>query len=55
MGFICYFDYTAFRKGVEWWYLAIAPLLVLVVAFATVSFQAVRAALANPIRNLRGE
>ena len=45
----------AFRKGIEWWYLAIAPFMVLIIAFITVSFQAVKAALANPIRNLQSE
>lgn len=45
----------AFRKDIQWWYLVIAPFMVLIVAFVTVSFQAVKAALANPVRNMRSE
>ena len=44
-----------YRIGIEWWVFALTGLLSLFIALATVSFQAVKAALANPIRNLRTE
>ena len=44
-----------YRIAIEWWVFALTGLLSLFIALATVSFQAVRAALANPIRNLRTE
>lgn len=44
-----------YRITIEWWVFAVTGLLSLGIALATVSFQAVRAALANPIRNLRTE
>ena len=45
----------AFRTTVSWWIFAAAALLMLVVAFITLSFQAVRAALTNPVKSLRSE
>jgi len=45
----------AFRTAVSWWIFAAAALLMLTVAFITLSFQAVRAALVNPVRSLRSE
>ena len=44
-----------YRIAIEWWVFALTGLLSLFIALATVSFQAVKAALANPIRNLRTE
>ena len=44
-----------YRIGIEWWVFAVTGLLSLFIALATVSFQAVRAALANPVKNLRTE
>jgi putative ABC transport system permease protein len=45
----------AYRISIPWWILAIAGLLVLLIAFITISFQSVKAALANPINSLRSE
>jgi putative ABC transport system permease protein len=45
----------AYRVTLHWWVLAIAAALVVFIALATVSVQAIRAALANPVRNLRTE
>ena len=47
-------DY-AYRIGIEWWMFVITALMALFIAFATVSFQAVKAALANPVDSLRTE
>ena len=44
-----------YRIAIEWWVFALTGLLAFFIALATVSFQAVRAALANPVKNLRTE
>lgn len=44
-----------YRIEIQWWMLAIAGVLAVTVAFVTVSFQSIRAALANPVRSLRSE
>jgi putative ABC transport system permease protein len=43
----------AYRIDMPLWAFIIAGLLAAVVAFLTVGYQAVRAATANPVRNLR--
>jgi putative ABC transport system permease protein len=45
----------AYRIAIGWWVFALAGVIALVIAFATVSFQAVKAALANPVDSLRSE
>jgi putative ABC transport system permease protein len=45
----------AYRIGIGWWVFAIAGFIAAAIALATVCFQAVRAALANPVKNLRTE
>ncbi|MCC6723177.1 MAG: ABC transporter permease [Saprospiraceae bacterium] len=45
----------AFRIEMGWSVFAIAGLVALVVAFLTVSFQSIKAALANPVKSLRSE
>ena len=47
-------DY-AYRVSISWWVFALAGLLAVAVALLTVSFQAVKAALRNPVRSLRTE
>ena len=44
-----------YRIALDWWLFAAACLLVLLVALATVSFQAIKAAMANPVKSLRTE
>jgi putative ABC transport system permease protein len=44
-----------FRISISWWVLAMAGVVALIVAFATISFQSVKAALANPVKSLRSE
>ena len=44
-----------YRITLDWWLFAIAGLLVIIVALATVITQAVRAAVANPVKSLRTE
>lgn len=45
----------ASRIDVSWWILAAAGIIALVIAFATISFQSIKAALANPVKSLRSE
>jgi putative ABC transport system permease protein len=45
----------AYRVDVAWWVFVVAGLLAVAIALATISFQAIRAALANPVRALRSE
>jgi putative ABC transport system permease protein len=45
----------AYKAGIGWWVFAIAGVLAFVIAIVTVSFQAIRAALANPVKSLRSE
>jgi len=45
----------AYRIEINWWIFALATLIALFIALATVSFQAVKAALANPVKSLRSE
>jgi putative ABC transport system permease protein len=45
----------AYRVQIGWWIFVAAGISVLVVALVTVSYQAIRAALANPVESLRTE
>ncbi len=45
----------AFRINIQWWVLATAALVAIIIAFATVSYQSLKAALANPVKSLRSE
>ena len=45
----------AYKTEINWWLFAVAALMALVIALITVSFQAVKAALANPVEALRSE
>ncbi|WP_158827408.1 ABC transporter permease [Mucilaginibacter lacusdianchii] len=45
----------AFRINISWWVLAMAGVLAIVIAFATISFQSIKAAMANPVNSLRNE
>jgi ABC-type antimicrobial peptide transport system permease subunit len=45
----------AYRIDIQWWMFAVAGVLALLIAFLTVGFQSVRAALANPVKSLRSE
>jgi ABC-type antimicrobial peptide transport system permease subunit len=47
-------DY-AYRISVSWWVFAAGGLAAIIIALATISFQAVKAAMANPVTSLRAE
>jgi putative ABC transport system permease protein len=44
-----------YRVGISWWVFAVSGIAALVIALVTVSFQAIKAALTNPVKNLRTE
>jgi putative ABC transport system permease protein len=44
-----------YRISIPWWVFAMAGLLAIAIALCTVSFQAVKAALMNPVKSLRTE
>ena len=45
----------AYRTQISWWIFITAAALALFIAIFTISFQAIRAALANPVKSLRTE
>lgn len=45
----------AYRINITWWMYLAAGLIAVVIAFITISFQAVKAAMANPVKSLRSE
>jgi putative ABC transport system permease protein len=45
----------AFKITISWWMFAIAGLLAIFIAVCTVSFQAIKVAIANPVKSLRTE
>ena len=44
-----------YRIAINWWVFVLAALLALLIALITISFQSVRAAVANPVKSLRTE
>jgi len=48
-------DDFAYRIDIQWWMFAVAGLAAVVIALLTVSWQAIRAAVANPVDSLRDE
>ena len=45
----------AYRINISWWIFLGAGLLAIIIALGTISFQAIRAAIANPVKSLRTE
>ena len=45
----------AYRVSISWWIFALAGSAAILIALITVSFQAIKAALANPVKSLRTE
>jgi putative ABC transport system permease protein len=45
----------AYKIDISWWMFAAAGLGAILIALITVSFQSVKAAMANPVRSLRSE
>jgi putative ABC transport system permease protein len=45
----------AYRVDITWWVFGVAALVTIVIALLTISFQAIKAAIANPVKSLRTE
>ncbi len=45
----------AYRINLSWWVFAVAGITAVLIALITISFQAIRAAVANPVKSLRTE
>jgi len=45
----------AYRTSIQWWIFVAVGVLAVVIALVTVSFQAIRAAVANPVESLKSE
>src|SRR6266487_530941 len=47
-------DY-AYRINISWWLFAAGGIVAIIIALVTISFQAIKAAIANPVKSLRTE
>jgi putative ABC transport system permease protein len=45
----------AYRIAISWWVFATAGLVAIITAIITISYHAIRAAIANPVDSLRSE
>jgi putative ABC transport system permease protein len=45
----------AYRTNIQWWVFPVALIIAGCIALVTISFQAIKAALANPVKSLRSE
>jgi putative ABC transport system permease protein len=45
----------AYRANISWWVFVVAGITAIIIALLTVSFQAIKAAVANPVKSLRTE
>lgn len=45
----------AYKMPLSWWTFVMAGLIAIIIAFITLSFQAIKAAIANPVKSLRTE
>ncbi len=45
----------AYRTDIKWWHFAIAIMFIMLITLVTISYQTIKAAVANPIKSLRTE
>lgn len=45
----------AYRVNIEWWIFLVAAIIAVIIAFITISTQAIKAAISNPVKSLRTE
>ncbi len=45
----------AYRINISWWLFAVAGIIIVLVAFASISYQTLKAANANPVKSLKSE
>lgn len=55
LGMSKWLESFAYRASIQWWTFAIAGIAAIFIALITISFQSVKAALANPVKSLRSE
>ncbi len=48
-------DDFAYRVNIGWWVFVVAGIAALLIALLTISFQSIKAAIANPVKSLRTE
>jgi ABC-type antimicrobial peptide transport system permease subunit len=48
-------QHYAYRTGLSWWVFVLTALGAIAITLLTVSYQSVKAALANPVKSLRSE
>jgi len=44
-----------YRMSIQWWVFLVAAAIAMFIAFVTISFQSIKAAIANPVKSLRSE
>jgi ABC-type antimicrobial peptide transport system permease subunit len=44
-----------YRRGIGWWIFAVTAIGAIAITLATVSYQSIKAAIANPVKSLRSE
>ncbi len=56
-GYVMYnwLENFAYRTSLQWWVFPVAGFIAALIALATISFQAIKAALMNPVKSLRTE
>jgi len=54
-GMFKWLENFAYKTDIKWWIFVTAAVLSVVIAFLTVSFQSIKAALMNPVKSLRSE
>jgi putative ABC transport system permease protein len=45
----------AYRTDISWQLFVVTAILAVVIAFVTISFQAIKVAISNPVKSLRSE
>jgi putative ABC transport system permease protein len=45
----------AYRINIQWWIFLVAAIIAIIIAFVTISTQAIKAAVSNPVKSLRTE
>jgi putative ABC transport system permease protein len=45
----------AYRINIQWWIFVVSGVIAAIIAFVTISFQAIKAAVSNPVKSLRSE
>jgi putative ABC transport system permease protein len=45
----------AYKQNMQWWVIALAAFMALFIAFITISYQSIKAAMSNPVKSLKSE